>query len=181
MEKKMTTYQLAVTALFAALLCILSPIALPIGPVPISLATLIIYLAVYLLGTKLSAISCAIYLLLGLVGLPVFSGYASGLGKLAGPTGGYLIGYIPMAVVAGLIIGRGNANVVRSAIGLVVGTAVLYLLGTIWFVIQMDCTFGYALTVCVVPFLIGDAIKIVIAVLLGSVVRKRLIQAGIAL
>lgn len=172
------TYQLAVAALFAALLCILGPLSLPIGPVPISLATLIVYLAAYILGPKLGTISCAVYLLLGLVGLPVFSGYAGGIGKLAGPTGGYLIGYIPLAFIAGLFVIKGKGKIPMAALGMVVGTAVLYLLGTIWFVMQMDYSVGQALAVCVVPFLLGDAIKIVVAVLLGGTVRKRLVQAG---
>lgn len=177
-QKRNKTYQLAVTALFAAILCILGPLSLPIGPVPISLATLIVYLAAYILGAKLGTISCAIYLLLGLVGLPVFSGYAGGIGKLAGPTGGYLVGYLPLAFIAGLLVSKGKGKMIPATIGMILGTAVLYLLGTIWFVIQMDYSVGQALAVCVIPFLFGDAIKIVVAVLLGGTVRKRLLQAG---
>lgn len=177
-QKKNRTYQLASAAIFAALLCILGPLSLPIGPVPISLATLIVYLAAYILGYKLGTISCIIYLLLGLVGLPVFSGYAGGIGKLAGPTGGYLIGYIPLAFITGLFVIKGKGKLLAAVAGMVLGTAVLYLLGTIWFVLQMDYSVGQALAVCVIPFLLGDGIKIVIAALFGGTVRKRLIQAG---
>ncbi len=177
-KKKLSTYQMAVTALVAALLCILSPLSLPIGPVPITLATLIIYLGSYLLGSRLGTLSCLIYLVLGAVGLPVFSGYAGGVAKIVGPTGGYLIGYLPMAFLCGLIIERSGNRLLPSVLGMVLGTAVLYAIGTVWFVVMMKCELLYALTVCVVPFLLGDALKIVLAVLIGKPVRDRLCKAG---
>ena len=77
-------------AIMAALMCILGPMSIPIGAVPISFTNLVIYLTVYLLGAKKGCISYLIYMLLGVVGLPVFSGYTGGIAKLAGPTGGYL-------------------------------------------------------------------------------------------
>ena len=89
MKNKSTIYQLTTCAIMTALMCILGPMSIPIGPIPVSFTNLVIYLAVYLLGTKGATISYLIYLLLGAVGLPVFSGYAGGLAKLAGPTGGY--------------------------------------------------------------------------------------------
>ena len=92
------TYAMAVTALMTAVTCILAPLSIPIGPVPISLTNFAIYLSLYLLDWKKGTISYILYLLLGLVGLPVFSGFTGGIGKLAGPTGGYIIGFIPMAM-----------------------------------------------------------------------------------
>ena len=92
--KKTNVYQMATCAIMAALLGVLAPLALPVGPVPISLATLVVYLAAYILEPKWSIVSVVIYLLLGLVGLPVFSGGKAGVGTLVGPTGGYLIGYL---------------------------------------------------------------------------------------
>ena len=85
--KKLTTYQLTLTAVMAAVICVLGPIsmAIPISPVPISLASMAVYLAVTVLGMKLGTLSCLIYLLLGLVGLPVFSGGSAGAAKLFGP------------------------------------------------------------------------------------------------
>ena len=96
------TYAMAVTALMTAVTCILAPLSIPIGPVPISLTNFAIYLSLYLLDWKKGTISYILYLLLGLVGLPVFSGFTGGIGKLAGPTGGYIIGFIPMAIIAGI-------------------------------------------------------------------------------
>jgi len=90
----------------AALMCVLGPVVimLPISPVPLSLTTFAIYLSVYLLCTKWATVSCLIYLLIGLVGVPVFSAFSGGPGKLFGPTGGYLIGYILIPLVGGFFL-----------------------------------------------------------------------------
>lgn len=178
-DKKMTTYQLAVTALMAAVMCVLGPLSVPIGEVPISLTNLVICFAVWLLGAKFGTLSVLVYLLLGTVGLPVFSAYSGGLAKLAGPTGGYLIGFLPMAFIGGLVIEKTKGQPVLSALGLVVGIAVSYALGTAWFVFQMGCELSYALAICVYPFIVFDLAKVIITVLVGSVVRKRLVQAGL--
>lgn len=177
--KKLTIYQIAACAVMTAVLCVLGPMSIPIGAVPISLATFVLYLMVYILGTTGASVSTLVYLLLGLVGLPVFSGYSGGFAKLAGPTGGYLVGYIFIALIGGIILKRSHANTVISALGLVLGTAVLYVFGTAWFVILMDVTVGYALTVCVLPFILIDLGKIVVATLIGKPVRSALEKAGL--
>lgn len=102
-KKKFSLTQLIFMALMAAVMCIAGPLAVPIGPVPITLTNLVIYIAVWVLGTAQGTISYCLYLLLGMVGLPVFR-YAGGLGKLAGPTGGYLIGFIAMALIGGIVM-----------------------------------------------------------------------------
>ena len=94
--RKTSTYAMVVTALMAAVTCILAPLSVPIGPVPISLTNFAIYLSLYLLDWKKGTLSYLIYLLLGLVGLPVFSGFTGGLAKLAGPTGGYIMVLLPV-------------------------------------------------------------------------------------
>jgi len=176
--KRMSTYQIVVTALFSALMCIFGPLAVPIGPVPISLTNLVIYIAVFLLGAKLGTLAYIIYLLLGAVGLPVFSGYAGGMAKIAGPTGGYLIGFIPMAFICGIVVEKWIKNKIIVASGFVLGTLVAYTFGTIWFVLMMKCEVWYALTVCVFPFLLGDGAKIAISIILGITLRKRLARLG---
>ena len=98
-DKKLTTYQMAVTAVMAAVLCVLGPLTVPIGAVPISLANFVICLTAWLLGPKFGTLSVVIYLALGAIGIPVFSGYGAGLAKLAGPTGGYLVGYLLLAFI----------------------------------------------------------------------------------
>ena len=91
-KRSFTTVNMVMMALFAAVTCVLAPLAVPIGPVPISLTNLVIYISLYVLGWKQGTITYIVYLLLGLAGLPVFSGFESGIGKFAGPTGGYLAG-----------------------------------------------------------------------------------------
>ena len=176
-NKKLTTYQMSVTALMAAAMCVLGPLTVPIGAVPISLANFVICLTAWLLGPKFGTLSVAVYLLIGLVGVPVFSGYGAGIAKLAGPTGGYLVGYLLLAFIGGLFIEKGQPVV--SGIGLVLGDAACYVLGTAWFVFQMQCELSYALSVCVYPFIALDLAKIVVSCVVGALLRKRLEQAGV--
>ena len=136
-------------------------------------------LAAWLLGARLGTLSVLVYLLLGAVGLPVFSGYGAGLAKLAGPTGGYLVGFLLTACIGGWFIEHSNGRPLPSAVGLALGIAASYVLGTAWFVIQMQCDLGYALTVCVWPFIPFDLLKIAVSVPLGALIRRRLLQAGL--
>lgn len=175
--KQSRTYELAVCAIFAALMCILGPMSIPIGPVPISFTNLVIYLAVYVLGKKRATISYLVYLLLGCFGLPVFSGFTGGFAKLAGPTGGYLIGFIFMAWICGWGMEKTKGQIVLTGIGMITGTAVAYLFGTVWFVLMMHCGVVYALGICVIPFIPFDLIKIVIASVLGKALYRALFKA----
>ena len=179
--RKSRTYEMAGMALMTAIMCILGPMSIPIGAVPISLTNLVIYFAVYLLGGKKGTISYFIYLLLGIFGLPVFSGYSSGAAKLAGPTGGYLIGFIFMALITGVVIEKAKYRIAVSVAGMVIATLVAYFFGTAWFVIQAGCTVSYALGVCVFPFLIGDFMKIIVAAVIRPVIRKQLAHGGLLL
>ena len=164
---------LTLTAIFAALLCVASPWSIPIGPIPITLATFVIYLAGALLGWKRGTMAVAVYLLLGLAGLPVFTGFAGGAAKLVGPTGGYLVGYIPCALLTGILSERFRRTW-ADVTGMLLGTVVLYALGTVWFCIEAGSPLGHALTVCVLPFLPGDAGKIAAAAALAAVLRPAL-------
>lgn len=176
-KTKLSIHQMAVIALMTALMCVLGPMSIPIGAVPISFTNFVIYLTVYLLGTRLGTISYCLYLLLGTAGLPVFSGYSGGIAKLAGPTGGYLVGFIFMAIISGIFIKKSHGKMGFSILGMILGTLVAYLFGTIWFVIEAQCTLMYALTVCVFPFLIGDAVKILLASKIGPLIRGALSKA----
>ena len=172
--KKSTVFNMTSCALMAALMCVLCPVSVPIGPIPISLSILVILLTVYVLGTWRALVSYTVYLLLGAVGMPVFSGFQGGLAKLAGPTGGYLAGFWLMILVAGIIMEKGKRNLLVTILGMLVGVAIDYAVGTAWFVFQTERTVVHALDVCVYPFIPFDVAKIVIAVLLGSVVYKGL-------
>lgn len=175
--KRMTAYQLCSISLITAILCIVGPISIPIGNIPVSFSNLVLLLAAYVLGAKYGTVSCILYLLLGLAGLPVFSGYAGGFAKLAGPTGGYLIGFIFLTYISGLFIEKSSSNIFWSIIGMTVGMIVLYVFGTFWYMYIMNCSVMPALAACVVPFAFIDPIKIVFAAISGREIRKRLIQA----
>lgn len=166
------------TALMAAVLCILGPLALPIGPVPISLATFAVLLAAYVIGPIKSAISCLIYLAVGAIGLPVFSGFQGGFAKLAGPTGGYLLGYLFLALIAGYFIQHFNNKTWMHFIGMCLGTAVLYAIGTFWLAHVAGLSFGEAIAAGVLPFIPGDIIKMIVAIVLGRHIRTRLLTSS---
>lgn len=175
--KKKTLYRLTSCALMAALLCILAPVSIQIGPVPVTLATLVLYLSVWVLDTKGCVISAAVYLLLGAAGVPVFAGYSGGFSAIAGPTGGYLLGYLLLVLVAGLIKKAVRSRVILTGLGMIAATVVLYAFGTIWFIIQTKSDMVYALSVCVLPFIGFDLAKIVIACAAGKPVSDALVKS----
>lgn len=178
MKEKSKIYQMALIGVVAAVICVVGPFSIPIGPVPISFTLLAILIGVYALGTKSGTIACLIYILIGLVGIPVFSGFSGGPSKLFGPTGGYIIGYIFLALIAGWFIDHFNMKVIPSVIGMILGVAVCYTFGTIWLAYQAQMTAEAALMAGVIPFIPFDIIKIIIALILGTQIRKALKKAG---
>lgn len=175
MSKTFSVQKMAIIALMTAVLCILAPISIPIfiSPVPVSLGVLAVYLTAYVLAPLDATISVIIFILLGTFGLPVFSGYSGGLSKLVGPTGGYIIGFLFTVYISSLFIHM-KKGIIYDVIGMITGLALCYILGTIWFSYQQGKGFIASLLLCVVPFLIGDAIKIIVAVILGTQINKRL-------
>ena len=175
------TKTMALIAVMAAVTCILGPLslAIPVSPVPISLTNLAVYFAIYVLGMKRGTISYCIYLLLGLVGLPVFAAFTGGAGKLFGPTGGYLIGFIFMALICGFFIEKWEKKLYMHFIGMVLGTAVCYVFGTAWLAYTAHMGFAAALAAGVIPFIPGDLVKIIIAMIAGPIIRKQLKRAGV--
>ena len=167
--KNIKTQNITLIALMSAILCIIGPFVIPIGMVPMSLTNLVIYLTIILLDKKRATISVAVYLLIGFVGLPVFAGFTGGAGKLLGPTGGYLMGYLVLSLVAGMILEKVER---AKMLALSMGTIGLYLIGTLWLMFQSKLSFMSALTVGVLPFVVFDVIKILIAVVLGNSIRK---------
>ena len=167
------TYRLSMTALMTAITCVLAPFSVPVGPVPISLTNLVIFVSLFLLGWKMGTVSCLVYLLIGLAGLPVFSGFSGGIGKLMGPTGGYIIGFFPMAVLAGLGIERFQSRFLQF-LSMLLGTAVCYAFGTVWFCAVMGTDMAAALGACVLPFIPGDMIKMLLALKICPLIQKRL-------
>ena len=173
--KFFTVRNMAFIAVMAALICVAAPWSVPMpGLVPVSLATFAVYLAGSLLGWKKGTIAVLIYVLLGAVGLPVFSGGAGGFAKLFGVTGGYIVGYLPYAVLAGLPPLGGKDTFWGRCLMLALGTLVCYALGTAWFMAQSGNPLGASLSMCVLPFLPGDAAKIALAAFLAPRLRKAL-------
>lgn len=159
-------------AVMTAALAVAAPWSVPIGPIPISLATLIVYLIGAVLGCADGTLAVLLYLLLGMIGLPVFTGFEGGVQKLIGVTGGYLVGYLPCAALVGLVADRAKAARWTVIPAMVAGTAVLYALGTAWFMFTTGRTLSESLALCVVPFLLGDAAKIAVAAAVGIPLRK---------
>lgn len=173
MEKSKMLRSLAASAVFSALLCIASPFSLNIGAIPISLATFFVYLSAVVLGMKMGYASVVTYILLGALGLPVFASFSAGAGILVGPTGGYIIGYIPCALIVGLASDKAKKLRFPALIAaMLIGTAVLYLFGTAWYIFLTGVGVKKAVLTCVVPFLAGDCVKIAAASLLGTAVRE---------
>lgn len=179
MNKKSNVYQMSIIGVMAAVICILGPLSIPIGVVPISFTNLAIYFALYTLGMKKGTVSYIIYMLIGFVGIPVFSGFTGGPSKLLGPTGGYIIGFIFMALIAGFFIDTFLDKWYLCFVGMVLGTAVCYVFGSMWLSYQAHISAGAAFAAGVIPFIPGDLIKILIATFIGPQIRKRLIRANL--
>ncbi len=168
--------RLTFIALTAALICVCSWITVPFT-VPFTMQTFAVFCALLLLGAKDGTAAICLYLLLGLVGLPVFSGFRGGVGHLLGPTGGYLIGFVFSGIVYLLfepLIARKKR--VRW-IALLLGLCVCYLIGTVWFVVvfaNRGKSYGFfsALSLCVLPYIIPDVLKTALAIYISDRVRR---------
>lgn len=155
----MRTTNIVSCGLCAALTAVLSQLAIPVGTVPISFATLGVMLSAGMLGEKWGTFSQAVYLLIGTLGLPVFHGMQGGIGVLLGPTGGFLIGYVLLAWMSGMMLRKRYS----FAVSMACGTAICYLTGSVWFWMLTRVGMISILTSCVVPFLPGDVLKIFLA------------------
>lgn len=176
MKTSVPLRQVTFCALGTAILCALSPFSFAIGPIPLSFATLVIYFLPYLLGRKQSFVCVCAYLLLGAVGVPVFSNFGAGIGKLLGPTGGFLIGYLPLVLIVGYGVCTYTRPVIHAAF-MLLGTGVLYAVGMAWFCYSTQSGVLSGLALCVFPFLPGDMLKIWLAVTLAPVVSRRISAA----
>jgi len=165
-----TIVELTVVALHTAVFCVLAPHTLyfPFGPVGITLGSFLLYLIGLLLGPRRGCISICLYLCMGFVGLPVFSGYLAGAGVLLGPTGGFLLGYLPCVAITGAVMKetpKGKKGIARFLLAMLAGTGALYLSGVVWFLLvyTKDRSFAEAVSVCVLPFLPADGVKMGLA------------------
>jgi biotin transport system substrate-specific component len=157
-----TTREITYAALFTALIAVGAFVAIPVGPVPFTLQVLFVLLAGMVLGPRLGAASVAAYLALGLFA-PVYAGGTSGIGALFGPTGGFLLGFIPAVIVTGLVSRTGAPTLLRLIGAGLLGLVPIYILGTLWLALQLHLTAGTAIATGVAPFVWLDVVKAVAA------------------
>ena len=173
---KINAKEMALIGLMSAILCITAPfsIMLPFSPVPFSFGTLAVYLSAIILGFRPGVSSVIIYLLLGAVGVPVFSGFTGGIGRLLGPTGGYLIGYLFLAGICGFYADRYRGRKTILALGIFLGTLACYTCGVYFYAFQTQTSLFQSFSLTILPFLPGDLAKAILGLVLGTKIRKRL-------
>ncbi len=176
---RLKTNEMILCAIFSAVLCIFSVMTIPIGTIPITMGVFGVLITAVILGGKKGLVSTVIFILLGSVGLPVFSGMKGGLQVLAGPTGGYITGYVLMVLLVGWLgekvtAGRWVLAVLQLCGICLLGVAVCYLFGTLQYMWISNKSFGQALALCVYPFIPLDILKSVGAAAIGYSVRIRL-------
>jgi biotin transport system substrate-specific component len=176
--QRRTIVRITLTALFAALIAAGTFIAIPLpgSPVPIVLQDLFALLAGLILGPLLGGAAVGLYLIAGAIGAPIFSGASGGIARFFGPTGGFLIGYLLMAVVAGCIVGRPRGNhplpLWRIVLGIIAGFLVLYVPGVIWLKLVTDDTWQGALVKGFLLFIIGTVLKGILAGIITPRLRR---------
>jgi biotin transport system substrate-specific component len=166
-QLRMTVY----ASLLAALTAVGAYLSIPIGPVPIVLQNMFVLLSGLLLGSRWGLASIGVYILAGACGLPVFAGGLGGISRIVGPTGGYILGYLPGVFIAGLIAEKTGKRMIYDVIAMVCGSIIIYSCGLIWLKILTGMTLSKTLAVGMYPFLIGDALKIAAAAVIAKSLR----------
>ena len=166
---KINIRQMTLISLFAALTAVGAFISIPLYPVPLTLQTLFTLLAAMTLGGVMGASSQIIYVLLGIIGLPVFAGFKAGIGILFGPTGGFLFGFIISAYVIGKIIElKKEKNIFYYFLAGIIGTIIIYIIGVTQLSFVTGMGLKRAVAVGMFPFLLGDILKIIAASFIAS-------------
>ena len=166
-KKFLSVQDMVLIAVFTAIMAICSWISVSAGPVPFTLQTFAVFVTAALLGTKRGTIAVVVYILLGIIGVPV----------IAGPTGGFIVGFILTAIIIGLLmnLANGKSEVVKlviTVVAMVLGDVACFAIGTVWFMVVTNNTVAVALTYCVIPYIIPDIAKIVVATIIANRVKK---------
>ena len=166
-KKFLSVQDMVLIAVFTAIMAICSWISVSAGPVPFTLQTFAVFVTAALLGTKRGTIAVVVYILLGIIGVPV----------IAGPTGGFIVGFILTAIIIGLLMNltNGKSEVVKlviTVVAMVLGDVACFAIGTVWFMVVTNNTVAVALTYCVIPYIIPDIAKIVVATIIANRVKK---------
>lgn len=170
---------LILASIFAAITAILAQLQVQLWIVPFTGQTLAVGLAATIIGSKRGTLSMLVYMLIGAIGLPVYSGLTGGPQILLGPTGGYIIGFIPTAFVIGLILERTSFTFIYALIANIIGMLITLAFGMSQLKIVADLTWQAALTGGVYPFLLMGIVKAILASWIGIKVRKRLQKANL--
>ena len=176
---KSSVFPMILTALCTAIIAVLAQIIIPLPLIPITGQTLAIGLVVTILGLKYGTYAVLLYILLGAIGLPVFQSFTGGLGILFGPTGGYIIGFIPTAIVIGFYLKKTRLTFTHALVANILGMLVTLAFGAVWLKYLAELSWTGALFSGVIPFLIVGVIKAILAAWVGVIVRQRLEQANI--
>ena len=171
-KKFLSVQDMVLIAVFTAIMAICSWISVSAGPVPFTLQTFAVFVTAALLGTKRGTIAVVVYILLGIIGVPVFAGLTGGPSVIAGP-----IGFILTAIIIGLLmnLANGKSEVVKlviTVVAMVLGDVACFAIGTVWFMVVTNNTVAVALTYCVIPYIIPDIAKIVVATIIANRVKK---------
>lgn len=177
--KQTPLQMLIVTALFTAIIGILAQVTIPLPLVPITGQTLAIGLAATILGSRYGTISAILYLIIGAIGIPVFSQMQSGLGVIFGPTGGFIVGFIPTVYFIGKYIEKLGFTVLNAVIANILGMFITLIFGTVWLKFIADLSWFAAFMGGFAPFIVVGLIKAFLAGWIGIIVRKRLESARI--
>ena len=179
MQQSKKLVMLVTTALFAAIIGILAQITIPLPLVPITGQTLAIGLAATILGSRYGTLSSLLYIVMGAIGIPVFAQMTGGLGIVFGPTGGFIVGFIPATFLIGYYIEKSSYTVLNAFIANIIGMIITLTFGTAWLKLSADLSWTAAFLSGFAPFVIVGIIKAFLAGWIGILVRKRLISANI--
>ncbi|MEA3435160.1 MAG: biotin transporter BioY [Thermodesulfobacteriota bacterium] len=172
LQLRMTVY----ASLLAALTAVGAFFPIPIGPVPIILQNMFVLLSGLLLGSRWGLASVGVYILAGAFGLPVFAGGLGGISRIVGPTGGYILGYLPGVFITGLIAEKTEQRMIYDVFAMICGCIIIYVCGVTWLKVLTGMTLAKTLTVGMYPFLIGDVLKIAAAAAIAKSLRPVIMQ-----
>lgn len=170
MNIKKLTFQ----ALAASLICIFAPLSFYFGAVPFSLATFAVMLVATLLRPLPSVTCTVIYIMLGAVGLPVFSGFIGGFQQLAGPTGGFIIGYIPLALITSALTDKFTKSKIALPLAALAGEICCFVCGTVWYMYSSGAPLNTAIGVCILPFILPETAKIAAVCACTGIIKPRI-------
>ncbi len=176
---KLKTSDMAISAIFAAIICVFSSISIPVGVIPLTLGLFAVLLSAITLGSRRSLLCVLVYILTGSLGLPVFGNFSGGFGVILGPTGGFILSYPFVALIAAILskkLSQNKKGILCCIAGCLVALLFCYLFGTLYFMLTLKSTFSESISICVLPFVAFDILKCIFASIIGLNIKKRLIS-----